>query len=276
MTNNHKITILALLFLIITTILFSLHPIPQDLNYHNFADTRTLFSIKNFTDVTSNIPYLLIGILGIFTTFKFKKTRTKFIDEIETLPFFIAFCGIFLIGLGSGYYHLNPSNETMVWDRLPITIGFMAFFAIMISERINLKLGLWLLPIFLGLGISSVIYWIHSEHLGRGDLRAYILVQFFPLLAIPLIMFLFPARYSKASYLGAAIFCYVIAKIFEFFDGQIFEMTNFFISGHTLKHLASAIATYELVLYIKFREKISSGLRESAQTSQFQAPSLIP
>lgn len=257
MNSCQKIILIILLFITTSALLSIASPIPQNPNYHNFADKRALFGVNNFGDVASNIPYLLVGILGMLATFKFRKDRTKFINEIETIPFLIAFFGIFLVGLGSAYYHLNPTNQTLVWDRLPMTIGFMAIFSIIISERINLKAGLWLLPLFLALGVLSIIYWNHTENLGLGDLRPYALVQFFPLLAIPLIIILFPTKYTGTRYLGEVVFWYLVAKLLEHFDGQIFELTNFVISGHTLKHLASALATYGLVRYVKFRKKIN-------------------
>jgi hypothetical protein len=253
MTKNQKIILLLLLFIAIAMTLFSFHPIAQDLHYHNFADKRALFGINNFGDAVSNIPYILVGILGFLVTLRFRNDSTKFANKVETIPFLLAFFGIFLVGFGSGYYHLNPNNHTLVWDRLPMTIGFMAIFSIIISERINLKAGLYLLPLFLALGIASIIYWNYTESFGQGDLRPYVLVQFFPLLAIPLIIYLFPAKYSGTRYLGEIIFWYVVAKILEYFDWQIFDLTHHLVSGHSLKHLASAIATYALVRYVKFR-----------------------
>src|SRR2546422_9702397 len=40
-------------------------PISQDAAYHEFADTRRLFGVPNFLNVASNIPFLVIGILGV-------------------------------------------------------------------------------------------------------------------------------------------------------------------------------------------------------------------
>ncbi len=256
MTRNQKLILLISLFAIAVIALFSMGPIPQDQHYHNFADKRNLFGVNNFSNVVSNLPYILVGILGFFTTLRFRNYEEKFIDKREAIPFLIAFLGVFLIGLGSAYYHFTPNNDTPVWDRLPMAISFMVIFSIVISERISLKAGLFLLPLFLVLGMVSVIYWNYTEHLRQGDLRLYALVQFFPFLAIPLIIILFPAEYSGSRYLWETIFWYLIAKISEHFDWHIFELTGLFISGHTLKHLTSALATYSLVRYLKFRRAL--------------------
>lgn len=256
MTKNQKTTLIILLFISAVVTLFSFNPIAQDLNYHNFADKRTWFNISNFSDVISNLPYIFVGILGFLTIFQFKDDHERFANKLEIIAFLVVFFGIFLVGFGSGYYHLNPNNNSLVWDRLPMTIGFMAIFSIIISERISLKIGLFLLPLLLVLGVASIIYWNHTESLGHGDLRPYALVQFFPLIAIPLIIALFKTKYTGTYYIGEVIFWYLIAKLLEYFDWQIFDITNNIISGHSLKHLASAIATYSLVRYIKFRKII--------------------
>jgi hypothetical protein len=253
MTNNQKIGLITTLLILSIIAVFSLNPIAQDLSYHNFIDKRPWLNIANFGDVASNIPYIIVGLMGLIFTVQSHNNTQKFQNPIESIPFIIAFIGILLVGFGSGYYHLNPDNHTLIWDRIPMTIGFSAIFAIIIGERINLKLGLILLPILLAVGLFSIYYWNLTEQLGNGDLRLYALVQFFPILAIPLIIALFKAKYSGSRYLGEMVLWYVIAKIFEHFDGDIFELTNQIISGHTLKHLASALATYGLVRYVKLR-----------------------
>jgi hypothetical protein len=53
-------------------------------------------------------------------------------------------------------------------------------------------------------GAATVLYWDWTESHGRGDLRPYALVQFLPLLLIPLLLLLFPARYIRSGWLFAA------------------------------------------------------------------------
>ena len=43
-----------------------LDPIPQDLAYHEFADRRTFAGIPNLLDVLSNLPFLVIGLTGLY------------------------------------------------------------------------------------------------------------------------------------------------------------------------------------------------------------------
>jgi ceramidase len=235
---------------------FTFPPIPQDPEYFLFADNRPLWGIPNFGDVVSNLPFSLVGILGLLAVRTHWQDTSRFIDLKESLPFAIAFTGLLLLGPGSAYFHLTPNNGTLVWDRLPMTLVFMAFFSIIIAERIHLLAGLYLLPILLVVGIGSVIYWSVTESAGHGDLRPYALVQFLPALIIPIIILMFPPRYSGGRYLIEMIAWYGLAKLFEFYDAQVYAFTAHFVSGHTLKHLATSLGAFGLVKYVRNRQKL--------------------
>jgi len=137
-----------------------------------------------------------------------------------------------------------------------MTLVFMAFFSIIIAERMHLKSGLVLLSVLLAVGDGSVIYWSVTESAGHGDLRAYALVQFLPVLIIPVILILFKPRYTGSRYLNEVVAWYGLAKIFELLDHRIFAFTHNLMSGHTAKHLTAAIGIFGLVKYIRYRKKI--------------------
>src|SRR3984957_8411077 len=40
-------------------------PLPRDQGYHDFADQRILLGVPNFWNVVSNIPFIVIGALGL-------------------------------------------------------------------------------------------------------------------------------------------------------------------------------------------------------------------
>jgi len=217
-------------------------PVPQDPNYHAFADQAALLGIPNLLNVASNLPFLIVGVLGWQLILRHEQTVTP-ATRIAWLVFFF---GIMLTAFGSGYFHLNPNNDTLFWDRLPMTIGFMSLISIIIAEYFSEKTGrLSLLPLLL-IGIGSVIYWAHSETLGRGDLRPYAVVQFLPMLLIPLIIVLYRTRSDLGRYIWWMIAFYVAAKLAEQLDDVLYAAGNL-VSGHTVKHLLASLAPASLL-----------------------------
>jgi hypothetical protein len=127
-----------------------------------------------------------------------------------------------------------------------MTIVFMSFVAALIAERINLRLGLGLWPFLLVVGIYSVFQWHASELRGQGDLRMYAAVQVYAIV-VALVMLLVPPRYTRTWDLAIVAAFYGLAKLLETFDQQVLAMTGGLLSGHTLKHLAAAMAGVWLV-----------------------------
>ncbi len=220
--------------------------IPQDLNYHNFADQRTLLGIPNFWNVVSNLPFILVSIWGFI--------KIKPAADIRVFVRLFLF-GFLLTGIGSSYYHLAPANNTLVWDRLPMTIAFMAFFAMMIGLHLNLRSGYALLIPLLLIGVISVFYWSYTESQGRGDLRIYAGVQFIPIVLMPLLLVLMPGKSYPLKYFVFLVLAYLSAKIFEYFDRQLYAILP--MSGHAIKHCAAALAGVGFCLLVQnYRAKV--------------------
>ena len=161
--------VLALILLAATLLLFSYPAIPQDPAYHNFADTRLLLGVPHFWNVASNLAFMVAGVLGIG---RLLAGNAVLLPGTRTMAW-VFFVGTALVALGSGYYHLNPNNGTLLWDRLPMTLGFMSLAAIVIAEFIQPAAGQRLFYPLLLLGIVSVFYWYYTESQGQGDLRLY-------------------------------------------------------------------------------------------------------
>ncbi|MFN7987907.1 MAG: alkaline phytoceramidase [Thermoanaerobaculia bacterium] len=219
-------------------------PIPQPSGYHDFADGRSLGRIPHFADTLSNLPFLLVGVAGL--TLFWRRTPPGALPALR--PAYLAFLvGTALLFPGSAYYHLAPTDSTLAWDRLPMTLAFMAVFAIIIGEHISPRLGIRLLLPLLLFGALSVWYWRATDSGNGGDLRLYVLVQYLPMLLIPVIVLLYRSALAPTSYLWALLGSYGAAKALEFLDAPVFRMTGF-VSGHTLKHLAAALGVYFLYL----------------------------
>jgi hypothetical protein len=245
-------------------LIFCLPPIPQDPRYHAFADHRTMLGVPNFLNVASNLPFVVVGVLGLWLLLRYDAVRPDgpALEGAERWPLLVLFTGVLLTGFGSSYYHLEPNNDRLVWDRLPMTIAFMGFFASMIGERIGVRAGAWLLGPLVWLGIVSVFTWHLGEQRGAGDLRLYFFVQFYPMVTIPLLIYLFPARYTRAGDIFIALGWYLLAKVVEvgILDHGIFGAGQV-ASGHTLKHLAAACGAYWLFLMVRFRRPVLAAAR---------------
>ena len=230
-----------------------LKPIPQPQAYHHFADQRSWFGITNAWNVLSNIPFALGGFWGLYLLFT--PGKVHFIDNRERWLWIGVSIGLILTSIGSSYYHLSPDNSRLVWDRLPMTIVFMSYVAALISEKINIRLGLFLWPVMLGLGILSVLLWQASEQRGFGDLRFYLGIQEFTILAT-IVMVLTPSSYTRNSDLVVVIILYALAVLFEVSDHQIYKLSDGAVSGHTLKHISASMAGIWLIRMIWKRKII--------------------
>jgi hypothetical protein len=165
--NSRLLFILIGLLIACASVLLYLGPIAQDETYHSFADSRSIFGIPNFWNVVSNLPFAFIGTLGLI--------RAR--DSASRL----LFAGVFLTAFGSAYYHWSPDDARLVWDRLPMTIVFMSLLAMIASEEFPFARRM-LIPLVC-VGIASVVWWRLS-----GDLRVYVLVQFAPMVIIPVLL----------------------------------------------------------------------------------------
>lgn len=248
--------VLFAITIIVIVVDFLLPRIPQPQSYHSFADQRSFLGIPNFNDVVSNVPFAIAGLWGLVFMLgsSSKQLSQHFIDKKERWFYLIIFIGLLLTAFGSSYYHLYPNNARLVWDRLPMTIVFMSLVAALIAERINLRLGLWLLPLLLLIGVASVLQWYMSELRGVGDLRFYATVQLYSVLFL-LMAFLFPPRYTFGSDLAIVAGFYILAKVLETLDKPIFSVGQI-VSGHTLKHLAAALSGYWILRMVKRRRPI--------------------
>lgn len=226
-------------------------PIGQDPAYHDFADRRPLLGIPNCCDVLSNAPFLVVGAAGLAAASS--RRRGAFSEPWERVGWAMAFTGLLLTAFGSAWYHFAPDNGTLFWDRLPMTLFFMPFFALTLAERVAMKVGRLSLGPLVLLGVASVFWWDRTEAAGAGDLRAYAIVQFVPMLAIPLMLLLLPGRYTRRRDVFLACGWYLVAKGMEALDTQVFALGGI-VSGHTLKHLAAAVAPAFLVRHLWLRE----------------------
>jgi len=123
-----------------------------------------------------------------------------------------------------------------------------------IAERVSVHAGVVVFPILEIAWVASVLLWRSSELRGHGDLRFYAGVQVYSILIL-LLALLLPPKYTRGSDFAAVVGFYVLAKVLEGTDQQVFALGRI-VSGHTLKHLAAAAASYWIVRMLLKREPI--------------------
>jgi hypothetical protein len=258
---NRRVWILLAAVAVAIVVVFLFPAIPQSEAYHDFADKRSLLGIANCLNVMSNAPFLIVGLPGMgFALRDPAQSGPRFLDSRERWPYFTFFAAVTLTAFGSGWYHLRPNDQTLVWDRLPMAVGFMSLVAAIVAERIDVKSGVRLLLPLILMGIGSVVYWDVTQSRGHGDMRPYAVAQFGSLLVLLLIFALFHARYTRGLDFLIALTLYGVAKIFEAADKPIFALGEI-VSGHTVKHLFAALSAYWILRMLRRRAPLQVASR---------------
>ncbi len=219
---------------------FLLPAMRQPVEYHNFADHRHAAGIDNFFDVVSNGAFFVFGVFGLYIL---GCGKAQFEYPSERWPYLAFFIGLVLTAAGSAYYHLAPDNETLFWDRLPMTIAFMGLVSAQVVDRIGVRAGLRVLPPALLVGIASVTYWLVTERAGAGNVMPYGVLQGYTVIVVLLLAIFNPSRYTHGADIFWVFGWYMLSKLLEHFDHEVLAL-NHLVSGHTLKHLAAAMTGF--------------------------------
>ncbi|MBM3994569.1 MAG: alkaline phytoceramidase [Planctomycetes bacterium] len=246
-------------------------PIPQPEAYHNFADQRPLLGMPHMLNVWSNLPFLIVGVWGMIWMWQNPTDDNRpltglgsprpFLQTSERWAYWLYFIGLALTGIGSSWYHANPNNETLVWDRMALAWTFMALFTAIVAERLSWQISAPLVGPMVALGVGSVLYWHWTETQNAGDLRFYLVVQFFPLITLPMLFLFFNPRYSGTGDMLASLLCYGLAKVVEYLDRDIYSQAAF-VSGHTLKHVIAGLSAYLVLFMLQRRHAIEPSTEE--------------
>ena len=253
--SKHGVLLIAVTIGLVAVAFVLTSPYPQDPAYHRFADTRTILAIDNFWNVTTNLPFLVVGLWGLVFVARHGTITCLHGSQSAYLVFF---SGILLTAFGSSYYHLAPANEPLVWDRLPMTIGFAGLFAVIVAEFISVHAARRLLIPLLLIGYASVEYWAFTESIGVGDLRPYAVVQFLPMLLVPIILVTRKPAIGASKYFWVMLLFYVAAKVFEQLDAAVYAAGGL-LSGHSIKHVFAAL-TPATMLYALHRRRSQGAL----------------
>ena len=245
---------LAIAFVcVVATMVVAPRPIPQDQNYHHFADRRTVLGIPNFGNTASSIIFILAGFAGLAAL---RRPRFE--------PLAVLSIGAMLTGIGSAIYHWKPSDGLLVFDRLGMVIAFAAFIAALMTH-FDIAGARAALPILLVAGISSVMWWVYA-----GDLRPYGIFQGFPVVLFVIGSVVFPHVYKRHAVLWLIAMGYVLAKVCESLDQQIYDIGGF-VSGHTLKHLIAGVSLWMTIDWLKRQRQTETAVLEPSDVKAAQA-----
>jgi hypothetical protein len=206
-------------------------PLPQWPDYHDFADTRRLGFIPRAGDVLTNLAILAAGLWAL------SLRRRVVVSRDERPAYHLLVLGAILTAFGSAYYHWEPSNARLVWDRAPMAVLATGAVALVLSDRVAPALGraaLW--PIGL-LAAAGVALWGITEALGRGDLWLYLLVRVGAGVGTLALLITRRSRHTAAVFVWAAVACDGLETLAERLDWPIWHATAGVVSGHNLKHV---------------------------------------
>lgn len=222
--------------------LLSMAPIPQDLKYHGFADQSLLLGIPRFFDVTSNIFFVAVAFFGFHQLVQNRKLQ----GSISVSKFFFLI-GVLLVAPGSAYYHWEPNNQRLLWDRLPMVIGFCSLASWLLTSYFQIQKEKLFLAGLNIVGLMSLAYWVQFD-----DLRFYYWVQLAPIILLIYLSAFAGNHFNHQGFIFGAFGLYLAAKATELYDHQIYQAIGF--SGHSVKHILSAAAVLMLI-YLDVRER---------------------
>jgi hypothetical protein len=228
--QRHELWVLLILLGMVGAWL--LPAVQQPTEYHNFADRRMLFGIPNAFDVLSNAAFALAGFYGFFRLWRGGRELRP---SVRT-SLLVYFAGLVLVAFGSGYYHLEPNNLTLVPDRLPMTIAFAGVFGAVVAERVSSRGGFAAVAAMLVIGLTSVMYWKATD-----NVLPYAVVQFGGIAGVVVLLIATP-RGPESLPWWSLFAWYGLAKVVETADVAIWQATGELVSGHSLKHLAAAMS----------------------------------
>lgn len=214
--------------------------ITQPADYHGFADQRGWGGIPHALNVLSNLPFAIGGVWGLWAL---QRAPRAALLPVERSMAALFFAGLVLTSFCSGWYHWLPNNAGLALDRLGMAVAFAGLLGLAAADRISARAGHavgWgvLVLALLSVAVSAV----------TGNVLPWGLVQFGGMALVLLLLLRRPVPGAMGVPIGAVILFYVLAKVCETLDLQIYTWTGGVLSGHSLKHLVAALAAWPVVL----------------------------
>jgi hypothetical protein len=180
--------------------------------------------------VLSNLPFVVVAALAAL------HLARRSTDAFAWL----ACAGVAGIGLGSGGYHVAPCDALLALDWAPIVLALAWITAAVVADRHGRRAGVIAVVVGTSAALVAVAIWyLGGGTSGGGDMTAYVTVQLAGV-ALPLAVALSAPGRIRASHLAAALAGFLLARLFASRDAALLDAIG--ISGHSLKHVAAALA----------------------------------
>lgn len=228
-------------------------PIAQPADHHHFADQRTLWGIPCAWDVLSNLPFALMGFIGLGWVM-----ATPTLARAQRGCAVLFFGGLVVTAACSAWYHWQPDDAGLVIDRLGMVIAFSGLLGLAAVDRVSGRAGVCLAAAVLLLGPLSVQAWAAS-----GNVLAWCVLQFGGMALMLGLATLRPLPGTGGLRVGAILLIYSVAKALELADHAVFEWTGQMVSGHTLKHAVASLAAWPVIAAL--RSATESGQNPAAK-----------
>jgi len=215
------------------------YPLVQPADYHHFADTRLICGVHNGADVLSNLAILAAGLVNLCWCW-----RRRASDAVQMPGMLMVSLGFVMAAAGSAVYHLRPTDATLVWDRLPMTVIFAGILAMLYTSITGRRVPWSQLASLVAPAMLTALIWARF-----GELWPYALLQYGGLAAV--VGFTISRKVANPSGWWALICCYGVAKLLEMFDSSIWVATDHVLAGHSLKHIACGAAGIALLAIVK-------------------------
>lgn len=217
--------------------------VAQYTHYHAFADQRAWLGVPHALDVLSNLPFALAGLLGLHCFWSQRSTQDGTLQGDVRAPLLaLFFVGLVFTALCSGYYHWQPDNAGLAVDRAGMVLAFAGLLGAAVADRVSVRMGWTVALVVLLLGPLSVAVWWHT-----GNLLPWSVLQGGGMLLVVAMAMRPTLAKSWGLPLWAVIGWYALAKVLELGDHTVFTATQGWISGHSLKHVAAALAAWPVL-----------------------------
>lgn len=214
-------------------------PVAQYAHYHDFADQRVWLGLPYALDVVSNLPFALVGLLGLYRVWLYRATVPS--DGCAQLAA-LFFAGLVVTAVCSAYYHWQPDNAGLAVDRTGMVLAFAGLMGAAVADRVSVRMGWVMALVVVLLGPLSVAVWR-----GNGNLLPWAVLQGGGMVLLLVLAFRPTLAKGWGLPLLAVIGWYMAAKVLELGDHEIFTATHGWVSGHSLKHVAAAMAAWPVL-----------------------------